>query len=150
MPHDSVTPRLPSELQAAVPPAAAVPSPYLGHQIMAEFHNCPAGLLAEPEAIERVMRAAAEACGATIVNSVFHHFNPHGVSGAVIIAESHLAIHTWPEYGYAAVDVFTCGTTIQPAEAIAYLAVHLQAQHHTFSEVRRGNVKLLEAMRQVP
>jgi S-adenosylmethionine decarboxylase len=133
------------ELQAAVPRSA--PSAYLGRQLMAEFHNCPAGLLAEPEAIERVMRGAAEACGATIVNAVFHHFNPHGVSGAVIIAESHLAIHTWPEYGYAAVDVFTCGATIDPAEAVAYLAEHLGAQHHSFTEVNRGNVKLLESMR---
>jgi S-adenosylmethionine decarboxylase len=128
-------------------PQAPSPSAYLGHQIMAEYHQCPAALLAEPAAIERVMRGAAEACGATIVNSVFHHFNPHGVSGAVIIAESHLAIHTWPEYGYAAVDVFTCGDTISPTEAVAYLAEHLGAKQHSFTEVRRGHVKTLSAMR---
>ena len=132
------------EIQSVV---SQVASPYLGHQIMAEYHNCPADLLAAPSRIEAVMRGAAEACGATIVNSVFHHFNPHGVSGAVIIAESHLAIHTWPEYGYAAVDVFTCGTQVDPAEAVAYLAVHLGAAHHSFTEVRRGHVKMLEAMR---
>lgn len=116
----------------------STPTSFLGLQLMADFHACPAELLASPERIEAVMRGAAEACGATIVQSVFHHFNPHGVSGAVIIAESHLAIHTWPEYGYAAVDVFTCGTQVQPAEAVAYLAEHLQADRHAVTEVRRG------------
>lgn len=117
----------------------------LGRQLMADFYACPAELLASPERIEAVMRGAAEACGATIVESVFHHFNPHGVSGAVIIAESHLAIHTWPEYGYAAVDVFTCGTQVQPAEAVAYLAEHLQADRHAVTEVQRGHLPSLGA-----
>ena len=54
------------------------------------------------------MRAAAEAAGARIISSQFHRFSPLGVSGVVLIAESHLTIHTWPERGYAAVDVFTC------------------------------------------
>jgi S-adenosylmethionine decarboxylase len=131
----------PSEIQTSVPVA------HLGHQVMADYHRCPAELLASPERIEAVMRAAAEACGATIVSSVFHHFNPHGVSGAVIIAESHLAIHTWPEYGYAAVDVFTCGTQVAPEAAVAYLAAHLGAEHHAVTTVRRGDMKALEAER---
>jgi S-adenosylmethionine decarboxylase len=120
---------------------------HLGHQLMADYHHCPADLLASPERIEAVMRGAAEACGATIVNSVFHHFNPHGVSGAVIIAESHLAIHTWPEYGYAAVDIFTCGTQVDPEAAVVYLATHLGAGDHAVTKVRRGDVARLEAMR---
>ena len=127
--------------------ALVVPPAYLGHQIMAEFYDCPAERLKGPELIEKVMREAAEACGATIVNSVFHHFNPYGVSGVVIISESHLAIHTWPEYGYAAVDVFTCGTEVNPADAVAYLAEHLGAKHHSFNEINRGNVKMLTAQR---
>lgn len=129
--------------------AAPVPQhPYLGHQIMAEFYDCPAERLTGPEFIERVMLDAAESCGATIVNSVFHHFNPYGVSGVVIIAESHLAIHTWPEYGYAAVDVFTCGTQVNPADAVEYLATALGAKSHSFSEINRGNVKMLAARRE--
>ena len=81
----------------------------LGRHILIEFYNCNEEILASPELIEKHMNKAAKIANATIVNSVFHHFNPYGVSGAVIISESHLAIHTWPEYGYAAVDVFTCG-----------------------------------------
>jgi S-adenosylmethionine decarboxylase len=116
-----------------------VPTGFLGRQVAAEYYGCDAALLASPERIEAVMREAALACGATIVNALFHHFNPHGVSGAVIIAESHLAIHTWPEHGYAAVDVFTCGETIDPAEAVAHLAVALGAVEHTATLVRRGD-----------
>lgn len=133
MDGQSLTSRVPG-----VPPAA-----YLGHQIMAEYYNCPAALLTDTDAIARIMNEAAVACGATIVESVFHRFNPHGVSGVVIIAESHLAIHTWPEYGYAAVDVFTCGDTITPEDAVAFLATALAAEHHSFTGVNRGNAKLL-------
>lgn len=130
-------------------PAMSPQQKYLGHQIMAEFYNCPADLLTDHARIEKAMNDAAEACGATIVNSVFHLFNPYGVSGAVIIAESHLAIHTWPEHGYAAVDVFTCGDQVNTAEAISFLAKALQAENYSFNEINRGNIQMLNAQRMV-
>lgn len=137
-----------NSLETRIPPAPArPPAAYLGHQIMAEYYQCPPELLTDCDAIAALMNDAARACGATIVESVFHRFNPHGVSGVVIIAESHLAIHTWPEYGYAAVDVFTCGDTITPEEAVAFLAIALKAEHHSFTGVNRGNAKLLLAGR---
>jgi S-adenosylmethionine decarboxylase len=83
------------------------------------------------------MLEAANACGATVVQTVFHSFNPHGVSGVVVIAESHLAIHTWPEYGHAAVDVFTCGDSIDPNVALEYLRDGLGAREVTSQEVDR-------------
>ena len=89
----------------------------LGRHILAEFFDCDNDILDDTEKIELIMKRAAIECGATIISSTFHEFNPHGVSGVVVIAESHLAIHTWPEYGYAAVDVFTCGETVDPAVA---------------------------------
>lgn len=137
-----LTQQLPSCPPAA--PTSALPK-YLGRQVIAEFYDCPAELMADHALIERVMNDAARACGATIVNSVFHHFNPYGVSGAVIIAESHLAIHTWPEYGYAAVDVFTCGETVDPADAVDYLEGALQAGHISVIEMNRGNTRMLKA-----
>ncbi|HBI26269.1 MAG TPA: adenosylmethionine decarboxylase, partial [Peptococcaceae bacterium] len=70
--------------------------------------------------------------------SVFHKFSPQGVSGVVIISESHLTIHTWPELGYAAVDVFTCGDKINPWDACKHLSEILQAEHVTATEMRRG------------
>ncbi|MBU1650990.1 adenosylmethionine decarboxylase, partial [bacterium] len=86
----------------------------LGRQILVEFYHCDAEKLNDERHIAKAMHDAAELSGATIVEEVFHMFSPHGVSGVVVIAESHLAIHTWPEYGYAAVDLFTCGDEIEP------------------------------------
>ena len=129
------------------PSTPALDATFLGRQVTAEYYGCDAALLASPERIEALMREAAMASGATIVEAVFHHFNPHGVSGAVIIAESHLAIHTWPEHGYAAVDVFTCGETVDPAAAVEHLAAGLKASRHTAAEVRRGDRALIDGLR---
>ena len=84
------------------------------------------------------MQKAARDSNATIVNSVFHRFNPHGVSGVVVIAESHLAIHTWPEYNYAAVDLFTCGSSVDPWIAFDVLRHCLEADTFKTREVKRG------------
>ena len=68
----------------------------------------------------------------------FHQFNPHGVSGVVIITESHLFIHTWPEHGYAAADIFTCGDSVQPEKAAQILVRKLGAKNHSIVEIQRG------------
>jgi S-adenosylmethionine decarboxylase len=81
---------------------------------------------------------AAKKAHATIVDDKFHHFSPFGVSGVVVIAESHLAIHTWPEYRYAAVDVFTCGDTLKPEVAAIHLAQVFQSQNPSIHEIKRG------------
>ncbi len=81
----------------------------LGKHIILELYDCPSDLLSDPIEVQRILETAALTMGATIVESRFHHFSPLGVSGVIIIMESHLTIHTWPEYGYAAVDIFTCG-----------------------------------------
>jgi len=78
------------------------------HKLVEFFHCCPKALC-DLTGIENAMLGAARAANATIITHHFHHFSPLGVSGAVIIAESHFTIHTWPEYQYAAVDLFTCG-----------------------------------------
>jgi len=113
----------------------------LGRHILIEFYNCNEEILASPELIEKHMNKAAKIANATIVNSVFHHFNPYGVSGAVIISESHLAIHTWPEYGYAAVDVFTCGDKINPWIAFDFLEDVFEADRSESMEIPRGMVE---------
>jgi len=113
----------------------------LGRHILIEFYNCNEEILASPELIEKHMNKAAKIANATIVNSVFHHFNPYGVSGAVIISESHLAIHTWPEYGYAAVDVFTCGDKINPWIAFDFLEDVFESDRSESMEIPRGMVE---------
>jgi S-adenosylmethionine decarboxylase proenzyme len=110
----------------------------LGRQLMVEYHGCAPDLLNDVEHVKRSMVEAAKATGATIVGDLFHHFSPHGVSGVVVIAESHLAIHTWPEYGYAAVDLFTCGSEIDPYRGFALLKVALGAEKSEVEEFTRG------------
>ena len=110
----------------------------LGRQIVVEYYGCNHVILNDVAFIKRAMRDAAIASGATIVQEAFHLFNPHGVSGVVVIAESHLAIHTWPEYGYAAVDLFTCGEDVDPDAAFKFLKDHLHAERFTAFEMKRG------------
>ncbi|MGL4652725.1 adenosylmethionine decarboxylase [Cetobacterium sp.] len=112
----------------------------LGRHILIEFYNCDEEILKDPVLVDKHMNEAARKANATIVESVFHHFNPYGVSGAVIISESHLAIHTWPEYGYAAVDVFTCGDKIDPWTAFKFLEDVFKSDRSESIEVPRGMV----------
>ncbi|MEE9273679.1 MAG: adenosylmethionine decarboxylase [bacterium] len=109
----------------------------LGRHILAEFYDCDPEMINDPGAVERVMREAAEISGATIVQSIFHMFSPHGVSGVVVVAESHLAVHTWPEYGYAAVDYFSCGP-VDSAAAVLHLRGALGAETFEMQEIARG------------
>ena len=93
---------------------------YLGQHVLAEFFECDPNILNNSQKVESLMIDAALECGATIVQKCFHMFSPHGVSGVVIISESHLAIHTWPELGYAAVDLFTCGDKCEKSRSFAF------------------------------
>lgn len=85
----------------------------LGQHTLYDFHGCAAESLRDTETLRAAMLVGIRAAGGTIVNETFHTFSPHGVSGVVVIAESHVTIHTWPEYSYAAVDVFSCGMKLQ-------------------------------------
>lgn len=116
----------------------------LGRHILVEFYDCSPELMNDVVHIENSMVEAAETAGATVINSTFHHFSPYGVSGVVVIQESHLAIHTWPEYGYAAVDLFTCGDSVDPWVSYAYLKEKFEAGHGSAMECRRGQLGLLK------
>ena len=114
----------------------------LGRHLLAEFSGCEAQILSNLAQVTQAMLRAAAASGATIITHSFHHFSPHGVSGAVIIAESHLAIHTWPEHGFAAVDFFSCGGVDMDA-GLAVLKAALQAVHEDRLTVTRGPLGIL-------
>lgn len=90
----------------------------LGRQITIEYYACSATAFLDETRVENALLEAAEKSGATIVSSSFHKFDPQGVSGVVVIAESHFTIHAWPEHDYAAVDIFTCGDNIDLETAI--------------------------------
>ena len=116
----------------------------LGRHVLVEFYECSPDILNDVSTIENNMVTAAKEAGATVINSTFHHFSPFGVSGVVVIQESHLAIHTWPEYRYAAVDLFTCGEPVDPWISYKYLKNAFQAGHGSSMEISRGQLNLLE------
>ncbi len=112
----------------------------LGRHVLAELHGCRFDVLNDVDKVEKLMVNAALEAGAEIRECVFHKFSPQGVSGVVVISESHLAIHTWPELGYAAVDVFTCGDTVNPWDACNYLTEKFEAGNVTATELARGRI----------
>ena len=110
----------------------------LGRHLIVEYAECRRDRLDDADYLENAMLEAVRKSGATIVRSVFHRYAPQGVSGVVVIAESHMSIHTWPEYGYAAVDFFTCGTSVDPYKAYEYLKEMLGSKDGSVTEVGRG------------
>ncbi|MFC2048308.1 adenosylmethionine decarboxylase [Chloroflexota bacterium] len=110
----------------------------LGKHLLIELKDCNREVLNDLSFLKDVLPAAAKEAGATVLGESFHQFSPQGVSGVVIIAESHLFIHTWPECGYAAVDIFTCGDSVQPGKAAQILISKLEAKNHSILEIQRG------------
>jgi S-adenosylmethionine decarboxylase len=110
----------------------------LGTHIVCELSGCDSAVLTDVDAVRDMMIGAAKAARATVMEVAFHRFQPQGVSGVVVLAESHISIHTWPELGYAAMDFYTCGEHTDPWLACEYAAIALRAQGTITSEVKRG------------
>ena len=111
----------------------------LGIHILAEYSNCDYNRINDVAYIEKIMLESATLAGATVISSSFHRFSPHGVSGVVVIQESHMAIHTWPEYRFASADIFTCGDSVDPWKAYENLKKSLGAENGTSFKISRGN-----------
>jgi S-adenosylmethionine decarboxylase len=109
----------------------------LGRHLIGEYYSCSPVLLNDTDGIRRHMLAAAECIGATVMGEMFRRFEPQGVSGTVIIAESHLSIHTWPESNYVAVDIFTCGG-LDPRPGFEMLGKVLDCECMRLQEILRG------------
>lgn len=110
----------------------------LGTHIVCELSGCSAQALTDVDAVREMMVGAAKASRATIMEVAFHRFEPQGVSGVVVLAESHISIHTWPETGYAAMDFYTCGDHTDPWLACEFAAKALSASSMLTTEVKRG------------
>ena len=110
----------------------------LGTHLLLELGKCDRVLLDDIDYIENALVGAATEAGATIVGRSFHKFVPRGVTGIVAIAESHLCIHTWPEHGYAAVDIFTCGRGFMPGKAADLIIERLHCKEPSITELKRG------------
>ena len=111
----------------------------LGRHLTIEYYGCAPDTFLSPESVQKNMEEAAHAARAHIVSSLFHPFEPQGISGVVVITESHLALHAWPEHDYAAVDIFTCSDTMDVQAAIDFLAAAFGASRvEVSSDVDRG------------
>lgn len=110
----------------------------IGRHVIAELWGCNVEKLNNMGLIERVFVDAALKAGAEIREVAFHKFAPHGISGVVIISESHLTIHSFPEHGYASIDVYTCGDMIDPNVATDYIAAALESESYDRMEIPRG------------
>ena len=117
----------------------------LGRHLLLELRDCNRDKLNDLDLLRQTMLGAAEETGATVIGEIFHQFSPQGVTGVVAIAESHLCIHTWPEFGYAAVDIFTCGEGFEPNDAARLIVERLEAQSRGAAIPRSTSWMLLEA-----
>lgn len=111
----------------------------LGRQLTIDYYDCDPERLFEPDRVQKALVKAADDSGATVVSSSFHRFTPQGTSGVVVIAESHFAVHAWPEHGYAAVDIFTCSDGIDLDRAVRSMADSFAARQTVISsDINRG------------
>ena len=112
----------------------------LGYHLLIEFHGCSPRIIADSDKIEQILLRAAKISKAHVVKSFFHKFNPHGVSGVIVISESHFTIHTWPEHKYAALDIFSCSKGLDLTAMLEYLKKKLKPKAVSMVELKRGIV----------
>ena len=109
----------------------------VGKHCILELYDCDPARLDDEAFLRTTITTAAKRAGATLLNLITHSFEPQGVTGLALLAESHISIHTWPESGYAAVDVFTCGDHTMPEQACTVLRDELRAQRHALRSFLR-------------
>lgn len=110
----------------------------LGHHWLIELSHCNPSTLNSQAQIEKILLEAAQIAKVTVIKSVFHKFAPQGISGVVVIAESHLTIHTWPEHEYAAIDLFSCTDKIRFSEMLDFLSHTFEARSTQLQKITRG------------
>lgn len=110
---------------------------------IAELFNADPFKLNDIKQIEESLKQAAVSANATLLKIKTHAFEPQGVTGFALLAESHISIHTWPELGFASVDAFTCGETTEPEKACLYLAHSLSASSYYLSSIERFSPSML-------
>ena len=114
----------------------------LGRHLLVELRDCNREKLDDLPFIRESLLSATDEVGATVIDHIFHQFSPQGVTGVVAIAESHLCIHTWPEHGYAAMDIFTCGDGFDPKAAAQLMVEQLECKDPELTEIARGHLNV--------
>src|SRR3989442_5953368 len=110
----------------------------IGHHYIAEASGCKPDVIGKVEAVERILVRAAEVAGVQVWSISFHRFDPNGVSRVVLISESHMSLHTWPEDGYVALDIFTCRDAAKPEKAMQRALKECGAPHVHITQVTPG------------
>ena len=110
----------------------------MGKHFLLDLKDCNKELLDDLGFIQSVLHSVAKEAGNAVLGESFHRFLPQGISGVVLITGAHLCIHTWPEHGYAAIDIFTCGDSVKPELAINTLVEQLGSKNPSFIELKRG------------
>jgi S-adenosylmethionine decarboxylase len=95
----------------------------------------------DPKKLKKILIEAAKKAGNIPLEFSYHKFNPHGLTGVLLLAESHIAFHSWPEFGYLAIDIFSCGKNAKPEEALRYLKKILKPKKVEVSIIKRGNLR---------
>ena len=109
----------------------------IGRHCILELYQCDQLKLNDEAFIRTTITSSAKVAGATLINLVTHSFKPQGVTGLALLAESHISIHTWPEIGYAAIDVFTCGDHTMPEKACELLFKDFLAKNFSIKNIQR-------------
>jgi S-adenosylmethionine decarboxylase len=110
----------------------------VGHHYIVESSGCNPRIIRSIERVQEILVKAAEIAGAKVWSISFSKFPPSGVSGVVVISESHISTHTWPELRYAALDIYTCGNTVDPEKAVVYALEQFGASTSHITEITRG------------
>jgi len=118
----------------------------IGSHCILELHGCPYDILDNETLVREAIARASQKSLSTLLHLSSHHFEPQGVTAVGLLAESHISIHTWPELGYAACDIFTCGASAQPARACEFLAATLRAASRSLQVLTRGQRPLQPAV----
>ncbi|KJS83319.1 MAG: S-adenosylmethionine decarboxylase [Peptococcaceae bacterium BICA1-8] len=109
-----------------------------GRHVIADFHGVSEEVLNDFDFLRHALHEAAIVCGATVVGEQFNKFEPQGVTGVLVLAESHLSIHTYPEHGFCAIDCYTCGTEVNPEKAYKHLVTLLKPKRAYERGLMRG------------
>jgi S-adenosylmethionine decarboxylase len=118
-------------------PLVRVPAS-VGFHCILELYDCSKTLLNDADFVRQSLRDAATQAKATLLNEVLHQFEPQGITALALLSESHISIHTWPEVGYAALDVFTCGHHTDPEEACKHMVKAFKAERHILKKLKRN------------
>jgi len=141
----------PAPITTATPaPITAPVADTVGKHCILELYACDCAKLDDEDFVRAALSNAALRAGATLLNLISHHFQPHGVTGLALLAESHISFHSWPESGYAAVDVFTCGDHTMPESACRVLVEEFGSRHHQLRSFRRETPAMIAALERQP